>query len=42
MNMKCFEVYMKYKIELGIKNMEKRRENTLSRQISEGVLVHEQ
>ena len=33
---------MKYRIELGIKNMEKRGENTLYGQISEGVPVHEQ
>ena len=33
---------MKYRIELGIKNMEKRGENTHSGQISEGVPVHVQ
>ena len=34
---------MKYRIELGIKNMEKKRgENALSLQIPEGVPVHEQ
>ena len=33
---------MKYRIELGIKNMEKGGENTQSGQISEGVPVHEQ
>ena len=33
---------MKYRIELGIKNMEKMGENTHSGQISEGVPVHVQ
>ena len=33
---------MKYRIEFGIKNMEKEGENTLSGQISKGVPVHEQ
>ena len=33
---------MKYRIELGIKNMEKKGENTHSGKISEGVPVHVQ